>query len=226
MLDKHRKMMWPALVSAGLLSAIGTASLIRPGLDDAEPFHERIRLATRAIPYQIGLWSGEDKQLPPAAIKLLRPNVLFNRAYHNLETGQQVTLLLVQCKDARDLAGHYPPICYPAHGWIEDYARPRDWTVRGLNIQAMEYGFSFARLEDTSRIVVYNFMVLPDGQILRDMQGVRQAADDYTRHFFGAAQVQLIADAIVPDARRGQAFHDLLAANQPLLEALMSGAKE
>ena len=28
-----------------------------------------------------------------------------------------VSLLLVQVRDARDILGHYPPVCYPAQGW-------------------------------------------------------------------------------------------------------------
>mgnify|MGYP007071125856 CR=1 FL=1 len=30
---------------------------------------------------------------------------------------EQVNVAVVQCRDARDMGGHYPPICYPGQGW-------------------------------------------------------------------------------------------------------------
>src|SRR5437879_3851825 len=69
--------------------------------DDSGPFHARVREAVGKIPVRIGDWEGTEVPVPPAAGKLLRPNVLFCRNYHHLGTGRRATLLLVHCRDSR-----------------------------------------------------------------------------------------------------------------------------
>jgi hypothetical protein len=151
---------------------------------------------------------------------------MVNRQYRNVMTGRIVTLLLVHCRDARDLAGHYPPVCYPAHGWTQDSAAPHDWSVGDLVIEGTEYHFSFKRPLATRRIVVADFMVLPGGPILRDMQGVRRVADDYTQHFLGAAQIQLLMDAAIPAEERDAIVAELVAGIRPAIDAVRADPME
>lgn len=208
------------LVSLALLAGMAAARLTRPAPEDAEPYHRQVREAADALPFQIGDWFGADQDVPPAAIQMLQPNVLVSRRYRSIDTGRVATILLVHCKDARDLAGHYPPVCYPAHGWTMDSTTPRRWNVDGLLIDGTEYGFSFRMATATRRMVVASFMVLPGGQILPDMKGVRHAAADYTRHFYGAAQIQLILDARIPTAERDVIFRELAGAFRGVINAL------
>jgi hypothetical protein len=72
-----------------------------------------IRQTMERLPFFVGdRWVGEDllALLAPEAQELLRPNAIFNRRY---EQGRQrwVHVLIVHCSDARDMIGHYPPVC-------------------------------------------------------------------------------------------------------------------
>ena len=69
-------------------------------------------------------------------------------------------------------------------------------------------------------------MVLPDGQVCRDMDGVETAAQDYRRKFFGAAQVQIVTDTQWSDADREELFSQLVRAAGPLLREMRSGVKQ
>jgi hypothetical protein len=208
------------LLALGLLGGMAVANLWRPEPEDVEPYHERVRDAVQGISYRIGDWIGVDQPLPQAAVQLLKPNALFCRAYRNVQSGWTSRLLVVHCRDARDLVGHFPPVCYPAHGWTLDFVRPRDWHVRGLFIPGAEYGFSFTGPESVEQIVIANFMVLPKGEILRDMRGVQKAAADYTAHWYGAAQVQLVTSANLTDAQRDLVVQELVGSIDFVIESV------
>src|SRR5262249_37434524 len=77
--------------------------------DDSSPFHAKVRQLVAKIPNRIGHWEGIDGKVPAAAGKLLKPNAMFCRHYRNESTGRTATVLLVHCRDSRDMTGHYPP---------------------------------------------------------------------------------------------------------------------
>jgi Protein of unknown function (DUF3485) len=210
----------------GLIGAMALGRWSRLAPHDAEPYHARVRAAIEAVPYRVGDWVGTDQPIVEAAVKLLQPNAMLNRVYRNIQTGRTATLLIVHCKDARDLAGHYPPVCYPAHGWQEDDSRERDWAAGSLPITGMEYAFSYGEAIGRQRMTVANFMVLPTGEIRRDMAAVREVAADYTRHFFGAAQFQIIMDTSIPSADRDAIVAELLGAVRPVIDAIRAGEKK
>lgn len=192
---------------------------------DSEPYHERVRATAHRLPYNIGLWLGSDVEVPAAATELLDPNAIVSRSYQHVATGKTCSFLLVQCKDARDLLGHYPPVCYASQGWAKQDATPKDWEIEGTVIPAMRYHFMRKRLERVSEIRVENFMILPDGQFCRDMSGVETSAQDYRRKFFGAAQIQVITDAGVGDAEREQLFRQFIGAAKPLIDEIRAGVR-
>lgn len=192
---------------------------------DPGAYHERIREEASRIPYRIGDWVGTDVDVPAVAVALLKPNVLLNRRFQNARTGRRVSLLVVQCGDARDLLGHYPPVCYVTNGWIQRSAVPRDWEISDLTIRGVEYEFAKSSLESSLYIVIDNFMVLPDGTMARDMEAVGSAAEDVRKKIYGAAQIQLVFDGAMPSDEREKALHDLLEANIAILKAILSGAQ-
>jgi hypothetical protein len=154
---------------------------------------------------------------------MLRPNALFSRQYENLSTGRQVALIIVQCVTARDLSGHYPPICYPAHGWKMMNVLPTDWSVRDHTFSGVEYHFTMSTSERAPHKVVANFMILPDGRVVRDMQAVQTAAADYLRHFYGAAQVQVVMHSHIPADERQKIVEELIGAIAPVVDVIRSG---
>jgi hypothetical protein len=205
-----------------LLAGIGAEVGGRDRSADASQHHGRVRsVALTTIPYSVGDWLGRDVEPARAVVTLLRPNVMVSRAYQNLRTGETASLLFVQCSDARDLLGHYPLVCYPAHGWLLITKEPRDWTLGGTTIRGMRYRFAGAN-GGASKTVVDNFMVLPTGQFGRDMDAVNAVAADVRLRHFGAAEVQIVTDGTMSDDRRDEVLRALVAPTVPLLESVRS----
>lgn len=216
----------PAILTLLLLGGLAAETLSRPKPADAEPFHQRIRQISERIPNVIDNWVGSDIAVTPAAVALLRPNVILHRRYVHTDTRRAADFLLVQCRDARDMSGHYPPVCYPAHGWTQIAATPIQWQVGDRTVAGMEY--EYARTEDgqTNSCIVSHVMILPSGRYVRDMADIRQAAADYLRQFYGAAQIQIVMDAAVPVEQRRGIVQTLLGANTALLDGLSSGGNQ
>lgn len=219
----------PFVLTTGLLAGAGIDMLSRPGRRHAEPFHRRVREAALNVPLQIGDWTGTDHQVAVAVTKLLRPNVIIERRYENKKLGLSVGFLLVQCKDARDMGGHYPPVCYPGSGYELEEARDDTWIIAGKDGQrplpVREYYFVKSRGAMIDEIYVANLVIMPDGRILRDVSAVRAAEADRARRFFGAAQIQLVFSASIPQEQRRAIFSEILGANTEMLDALCSGGK-
>jgi hypothetical protein len=194
------------------------------------------------IPYVLdhGRWTGRDQPLPTAAQKLLRPNAVVSRTYEDNQKGElgaaagrerSATLLIVQCRDSRDMLGHYPPRCYRSHGMEQKYAEPRDWKVGGMTIPGVEYGFEQKLVGQTYRTTVYNFFVVPGGKsnnpLRRDMDAVRDAAEDYQQRYYGAAQFQVVfqglSSADLSRSERDEIFRTLIEPTIPVIRTLSSG---
>ena len=225
----------PPVLSAGLLLGMVREQGRHLKPQDVEPYHARAKAAVEKVPYFIGPWTGQDEEIPVAAQKLLRPNAILSRTYVDSSPSDYrsqlrvASLLVVQCRDSRDMVGHWPPICYRAHGMTldEKYCGPRDWTVNGKVIPGYEYQFTEVFQGQTSRTTVYNFLIVPGRGIVRDMKGVEQAAEDYQQRFYGAAQFQVVfhgqASAVQPREERDAIFATLMGPNIPLIETLTSG---
>jgi hypothetical protein len=193
----------------------------RMPVEDTEAHHRRVRdLAATSLASCVGDWLGKDVDSPPSVVALLRPNVLVTRAYTNLRTGETATLLFVHCSDARDLIGHYPPVCYPAHGQETKSSEARDWTVAGVTITGMRYHFDGREGPFGREMVVDNFMVLPNGRYGRDMDMATRVAWDRRLRHFGAAEVQVVTNGEMTDARRDEVFRTLLEPALPLFESV------
>lgn len=188
---------------------------------DADPFHEAVRRAVDAIPVRSGQWEGTDVTPPSAAGTLLRPNALFGRRYRNLKTGRGATLILVHCRDSRDMSGHYPPNCYRGSGW-QQAGPPRELSVDawGTRVPLAEYSFSRSELQRTVSWVVYDVFVLPAGGMCTDMERVQSAGGDYRTRPFGAAQIQVVLDSSTPEAERAGIVDEMLGLLGPVFERL------
>jgi hypothetical protein len=228
----------PPLVALGLILVVGMESWSRPRPASAEPYHAYVRQIAESIPHEIaGVWVGVDNRQSEDAEKLLKPNVIFGRRYANKETGQVVSVLIVHCKDARNLEGHYPPVCYPSGGQPQISAESAQWKVAGMDVPGMLYKFAGKNAGDAA-MMVYNFLILPpkfdkalakveDGTYVPDMKGVNRNAWDYMRRYFGAAQVQVVfaGDNVSPEQRQ-EIFQQMIQAHKPLIEAIRSGAMQ
>ena len=134
---------------------------------DMASYHKQITIVAASAPTQIGDWIGQDVPQPQSAINLLRPNVIVSKRYVNYVTGEAVNFLLVDCTDARDLLGHYPPVCYPNQGYILMSSQSHDWQVGDLVLTGMQYDFYkkdydlVTKESQETNETVANFMLLP-----------------------------------------------------------------
>ena len=207
--------------AALLLVGIGFEIRRRGPPDDAAVHHERVRrVADSSIPYSFGPWIGRDVPVMAGTEDILHPNVLVQRDYENMRTGERVSVLFVQSMDARKLLGHYPPVCYPAHGLVPGPAVAMEADLEGHRIPHMRYAFSRTDIESASAIVVDAFLVLPGGGIVRDMASMDRAAADASKRHLGGAHFQVVTDASLPSARRDEIFREFVGRNLPLLLSL------
>jgi hypothetical protein len=208
------------------LSLLGGAAVdgwsVRPPAD-AAPYHAECVRVAATIPHRIGDWVAKDVEIERDAIALLRPNVVTSRDFTNFVTGRRVSVLFVQVRDTRDVVSHYPPICYPVTRGLEMAStHARDWPLHERIITGTEYEFRSAGFEQGGRIVVQNFILLPNGVIARDMKPVEQQIPLQSR-YYGAAQVQVVFDAAIPSEERDAAFAELIGGYAPLIEVVLSG---
>lgn len=199
---------------------------LRPS--DVEPYHAQARRVLEDWPRTIspGDWTtSEEHQLPQSAQQLLHPNCVIARRYTsgtiriNNEPAQ-ASLLIVQCKDSRDMVGHYPPICYPAAGRPQISADPFKLVCGGMVIDGVEYHFLDQTGLGESRQCVYDFFLVPGRGIVADMDGVRTAGKDYQRRYYGAAQFQVVMDADYPQDLREKIFRTIIGANVKAISVL------
>jgi hypothetical protein len=195
----------------------------------AETYHAQAKAAIESIPTTIGSWTAKRETVPREAIKLLRPNIIRSWKYSDNDVSQPrwydrwASLLVDQCRDARDMNGHWPPNCYVNSGEVLTYSVPRDWKIGGLLITGTEYHFLRTSATESTRTAVYNFLIVPGAGILRDMDGVGKAAEDYQQRYYGAAQFQVLMNADLPQQERDEIFTTLMEPCEPVIRTLMSG---
>jgi hypothetical protein len=231
--------MTPPLVSIILLCCISVEAQRRIKPESAEPFHAKARDEINSIAMDIRsgdtLWNGVDTDVPAAATQLLKPNVILSRRYIEQRPdgseGRFGDLLIVQCRDARDMQGHYPPICYPANGDTLVQSEQRDWQMpaspgdpnTGIVIMGMEYTFVRSFGVDTNRRIVYNFFVIPNvPHTCRDIDAVYKVGEDYQRRYYGSAEFQLVMPAELTRAQRDEMLVQLLGPYQDVILSLES----
>ena len=221
------------LLSAAMLLAAAAWGLTLPSAADAAPHHARVRAAVAAAPLEVDGYRGRDAEVAVEAVELLRPNVILSRSFVDQtprRRGEPVTrspwaqLLIVQCQDARDILGHWPPVCYEANGYTPGAVEDTRWSLGGRGLPGRRYHFSKGGgLGEPQRIVVANFLVLPDGRVVRDMAEVIDAGGDYRVRSFGAAQVQVLTPGGLSEDARRRTEDAFLAAHAELIGLMASG---
>ncbi len=200
-----------------------------------EPYHAKAKLAIEAIPTDIDTWRGTERKVEPAAQQLLRPNIIRSlvltddRAESIRGPQRSVFLTVVQCKRALDMLGHFPPRCYPAIGDTLRSSREKSWVVddgtpEKLSITGTQYEFERIIDGQTRRRIVYFFMVVPGKGIVPDDKALEEAADDYQQRYYGAAQFQVVFDAILgqdlTESQRDETYVTLMREVAPAIKAL------
>lgn len=186
---------------------------------DTTAYFAEVAAQIETLPYKIGDWIGTDVEVQPAAVQLLNPNKLLQRRYRNTETGQSAQVLIVHCGNTRDMLGHFPPVCYPAHGWVQLEAHPTQVRITETDNPAMAYRFKRSLGEIETEMVVTNFFVLPGTvQITApDMKALNEAAQSLSASALGSAQVQIVTDPELSDKQRAEIVDGFLRALEPMI---------
>ncbi|MGI9013219.1 MAG: exosortase-associated EpsI family protein [Phycisphaerales bacterium] len=167
-----------------------------------------VEAVMKELPYTRGAWVGQDVPVVQAARELLSTNAIFSRMYRKLPDGPHITVVAVYVSDARDLDGHYPPVCYPNAGWTamrSDSGNPHSsLSYQGTMIPTAVY--EFTREDRDGRVAglrIHDFFVLPNGVMSRDMDDVRRQSSRLDDSMQGSAQIQFVMDrAYSPDEAR------------------------
>lgn len=211
------------VVLAAMAWALPNRAALNP---DADVQKLRVAAALSDAPYFIeGKWIGEDARdkIPREAQQLLRPNAILSRTY-TAPGEPAMHVLVIHCGDARDMIGHYPPICYPSSGWLA--LEPQTGVDRSLQVldhtfPMREYCFSRARNfagEDVIR--VFNTFVLPDGLVTPNIEAINRQSERLAVTTRGVAQVQVITMATVPLDKAQAAVAELLNGMSAMFQAL------
>ena len=216
------------VVSFALLLAIlltrGAGAQAPPG---ADAYHEEVAAAIERIPYKVGEWVGRDVEVPPAAQQLLRPNKLMQRRYENIVTGRTMNVLIVHCRDSRDLVGHFPPVCYPANGWSAQGVQDSSFSLASGTFPARVYRFN--RIVDgvEQRLRVFSFFVVPSGEaeIASDYDALNAASRSRRLTGLGAAQLQLIGGEGFTESERRAVIDEFIRALEPVIRLIGQGVQ-
>lgn len=218
----------PGLTALILIATTAMGLVGVEGGGTADAFHDRVRTTMEDVPYKIDRWIGSDVEAVAAATRLLKPVKLMQRRYTDPATGRSFSLLMVYCGDTRDMLGHYPPNCYPAHGWKNRGAAPTTFGLRGLSFPATEYTFERSVVGVDQSRNVFNFFALPTGtdRLVPTMEAVNRASQTRSGVKLGAAQIQLLFDASFTPAERAEVRRSVLDALEPVIETITAGADD
>lgn len=210
------------VVGGIMLGAIALSDRATKDPAAIDAYHASVREAVADFPVNAGVWIGHDVELPPSAIKLLRPNAIVAREYRTeSHGGLSATLMIVQCEDIRDMQGHYPPNCYPAHGWD---AGATSTGSRVGPLPAWRYEFSRVAGNRAAAMTVYNLFVMPTGEVTGSMDAVRKAGADYGLRPYGAAQLQVLIGEDADELMHQWILDEMFAIADPVISVLLAGA--
>jgi len=215
------------------LALLATLSFALPNrnrfMPEADARRTQIAGEFAAVPLFInGDWVGRDELVAQEAQKLLRPNAILSRRYDRLgEPGGSAQVLVVHCGDARDMIGHYPPICYPSAGFVEDRVpeqRNIFLAVDGRLLPVRQYEYHRARdRASLEQLRVFSAFILPDGTVTREIDDIDKQSERLAVTVQGVAQLQVVTPAAMPLEQAVIAAQEILGGMTGLLHALNVG---
>lgn len=214
-----------AAACLGAMIVVGSQRARDPA--DNQAYFTAVARSISEIPYRIGPWIGADVEVQLPAIQLLRPNKLLQRRFTKSDGSETFSLLFVHCSDARDMQGHYPPICYPAHGWVIEESTRSDFVLGQFRVPCTIYRLVAIRQGERRAMTILNFFAVPSEEevLAADMDAVNRASAASERAWLGSAQIQLILpeNASIDDMSRLMA--DVGPAIEPAIWKVVHGAR-
>jgi hypothetical protein len=124
------------------------------------------------------------------------------------------------------MLGHYPPVCYPAHGWVSQSTRVVQIRLGENLYPAMEYQFRRSLRDGETAMAVTNFFILPGAGLptAPDLSALNEASQSLALASLGAAQVQIVMDPSIDEKRREQIVDAFIGALEPVIRAVSQEA--
>ena len=189
------------LLSLTLLFAVGFFSLRESDSALVEERHAMISEIFNTVPDDLGLqftWmKSGDVEIPTSQERMLDLNASISRRYQLLGSAPPswFTFFLAHSSDARSMAGHHPPNCYPASGWLPGESDVVDSAVRLANGRSLPFRvYSFRRGDPGREIWVVNGFVLPDGKGVGRLDEASGVMGNAGKSRFGLVQYQFVFD--------------------------------
>lgn len=207
---------FPGAAPAAAAFAFAATWWLLPGLPpapDVEARYRGIRDQVLALPTRLGSWRGEDVEVPLAEQRILKPNAMVSRSLSMLGGDERAHLLLIHCRDVRDMLGHWPASCYVSAGWKPEKDAARTLTVphAGLELQALRHRFSRARGEGlVERTEVWSAFLAPGEPPTGNLEDLAGRAGARLRSRQGIAQVQVCFPGFIEDAAADRAVRSIL----------------
>jgi hypothetical protein len=218
-------------LTAGLLGFAAWSVASQEATLDDRMRAERISALLGSVPDRLGSWITSEVPVPSEAIEILRPNALFCRRFMRLGGEEDLTLIIVHCADARDMGGHYPPICYRQIGWNLDLERIGRPSVECdfLGDPTMTV-YRFRRTDSQGQredMTVVNGFILPDGRTSADFFDRNPMARSSLRSSRGLAQIQLVFRTDLSEEEAVRITREVLSEfPQEILRVLLGSPQE
>lgn len=192
----------------------------------AREYFAQVASQIDALPYRIDSWFGVNLPYTDVEVQMLRPNKILQRTYQDETTGQRASLSIVHCTDMRDMGGHYPPVCYPAHGWDFDSSQPIEVTIDGRSQEARVYRFSRLNQGTREAIRIVSFFVVPYGDVIFNDRGtLDRAAKNPQAVGLGVGQVQILTPGSQSEQSADEIVSRILMVIEPVVETIEKGVK-
>ncbi len=215
----------PAIVAIVLAAASVVRIVAAQPQPRVERYHASVAEVIDRFPFRIGGYLGRDAELSRPAVELLNPNRIIQRTFDNLGTGLSCSVVLVHCKDVRDMVGHYPPVCYPSAGWRMTGSSRVELQFEDRVAPAMRYRFVRSLQGVERRIEMVNFFVLPRQPdcFAPDMDALNALAAKPRERQLGSAQIQIIVPEGLPDGELSSFLAEILSALRPTMDVVSNG---
>ena len=205
MLDRLKRKLnlrrFSIMVSLGILILASGFTIEHSDSEFVEQRKVRIVEAFEILPRDLGLdraWlKSADVDIPTSQERMLDLNAYVSRRYQLLGSSPPVrfTLFLAHSADARSMAGHHPPNCYPASGWLPGESGFNDSVATLANGCILPFRiYSFRRGDPGREIWVANGFVLPDGSGVGTLAGASAVLGNAERSRLGLVQYQFVFD--------------------------------
>lgn len=191
--------------------------------DQEERFHPQreadIRAELERFPEQLGpggRWVAvREVPIPTNQSRMLGLVGFVSRQYQRLGVSPplRANIFVAHAQDARSMAGHHPPNCYPASGWSLASDSQRDLECLGPGGIALPfrlYRFSLG-LDERTPLWVGNGFLMPEFGAARTLEETERVSGRAETSRLGLLQYQVLIEGGVPSDVVAQYLCELLS---------------